>query len=276
MAQIIEKLQVCLYCVITISYFWFNFIFNKVRFVYSEWNKKRKLQGEQLGMPSSKHKFRDRFCGAEIESPITDDKEAKDNVHICPNEDETDGESGGRIEGCESVKDSNSFVEESDTATMPVDSEAKPNTEIGTNYLEWPSISSSSSSIKNYRSNCYFPAGIDIITGEQSTHASNEANPAILGDDLQLGGFPSSEDHLNEHRMNYYDLLCSEYKNNGKEQGSEIAAEEMMLYSNDVTSNLYVLSSGRWSVDPGEVLCFFLTRGSKSVGSRSRVGPWWT
>ncbi|KAJ8631757.1 hypothetical protein MRB53_025080 [Persea americana] len=217
----------------------------------AEWNKKRKLQGEQLGMPSPKHKFRDRCCGAEIKSPTTDDKEAEDNIHDCPIEDETNGGSGDRIEGCESVKDSNSFIEESDTATMPVDSEDKPNAEIGTNYLDWLSISSSSSSIKNYRSNCNFPASMAIKSGEESTHVCTETNPAILGDDLQLGGgIPSSEDHLDELGMNYYDFIHSEYKNDRKEHSTEIAAEEMMLYSNDVPSNLYVLSSGRWSVGP--------------------------
>ncbi|RWR81606.1 hypothetical protein CKAN_01029700 [Cinnamomum micranthum f. kanehirae] len=76
-----------------------------------ELNKKRKLQEGQLVLPSPKHKYRERSCDTENESPITDDNKVEDNTDGSQN----DSACGG-LEPCELVIDSNSFIEESDNA----------------------------------------------------------------------------------------------------------------------------------------------------------------
>lgn len=219
-----------------------------------ELNKKRKLQEDQLGLPLPKLKFRDRSCGSEEPSPITHDKENEDNMDKCRNNSKADGGSSDRLEQCESVKDSNSFVDESDTA-MYVDVQTETQTGNGTNFHDQPLISSSSSSINNYGNNFYSPASAAI---KSMTNRTSESDSANLGNDPLLDqGFPLSKGCIDELGINYADLICSEYLE-GKEQCLDMAAEEMMLYSNDVLPNLYVLSSGRWNVNPGEILVLLL------------------
>lgn len=186
-------------------------------------------------------------------------------------EDNTDGSQNdsacGGLEPCELVIDSNSFIEESDNA-MSVEAEAAPKLLTETNYLDLPSISSSSST-NNCRSDYWSPAS-KIISGEHLIHVRNiDANLATLGDGLQLGqGLPCSEDRLNELQINNVDFICLEYENNRKEQSSGVAAEEIMPYSND--PNLYLLSSGRWTVNPGQCLVHLCYLGFCSIYWRAK------
>lgn len=54
------------------------FVFNTILFVLSvELKKQRKLQEGQLVLASPKHKYRERSCDRENESPITDDNKGR-------------------------------------------------------------------------------------------------------------------------------------------------------------------------------------------------------
>lgn len=81
-------------------------------------------------LPSPKHKYRERSCDRENESPITDDNKVEDNTDGSQN----DSACGG-LEPRESVIDSNSFIEESDNA-MSVEAEATPKLVTETYYLD--------------------------------------------------------------------------------------------------------------------------------------------
>ncbi|XP_068667617.1 uncharacterized protein [Aristolochia californica] len=63
-------------------------------------------------------------------------------------------------------------------------------------------------------------------------------------------GTGSSKTQFSGNEMNYEDFMCSEYGFGDKEQISELTAEEMMIYSNDISPHLYVLSSGALGTHP--------------------------
>ncbi|XP_058099313.1 protein FAR-RED-ELONGATED HYPOCOTYL 1-LIKE-like isoform X2 [Magnolia sinica] len=208
-------------------------------------NKKRKLQEGQLGLPSPKHKFRDRSCGSHDNSPITG--QMKDNLHACTNEGKTDSEDYGGLEQCESVRDSNNYTGSSDTA-MSID-----NTEATEKYErrptkshphDWPSTSSGSCSINSDGNSLYDP----------TSGTMDKANTRGLmhgGEDLDHTNSKAVtlEDHLAGFGTNYADFICEENENDRNEQPLDAAADEMMIYSNGVAQNLYALSSGRWSIN---------------------------
>ncbi|XP_077232776.1 far-red-elongated hypocotyl1-like protein [Tasmannia lanceolata] len=184
--------------------------------------KKRKLQAEQGELPLPKHKFRDR-------SSDTDDiqfaEKKEENPYGCTIKGKTEREVEGGLEQSESMIDSNVLMGESDTS-MPIDAESKLGIETGKRkmyYHDQPSTSSGSCS-NNFRPNLE-----DVTQFEPET--------------------PCPEDKLLRLGMNYAYDICSEFGVGGQDQCLDVAAKEMLLYSNEAPSNFYVLSSGRWGVN---------------------------
>ncbi|KAL5973378.1 hypothetical protein ACLOJK_030028 [Asimina triloba] len=198
-------------------------------------NKKRKLQEGQLGLPLSKHRFRDRSC------------QCPDDPQITDNEEETDNEDGARLEQCESVWDSNSFVGEYDTGMAVDDTEARCKYEMRLTKAQGyykPATSSGSCSINNRYNTVTCPASSSPTNSREHVLQSDE--------DLNHLNLVTaiSEDHLAGFGMTYADYMCKDQGNISKEQPLDMASlDETMLYPNGVEPNIYLLSSGRWSVN---------------------------
>uniref|UniRef100_A0A5B7B6Q7 Uncharacterized protein n=1 Tax=Davidia involucrata TaxID=16924 RepID=A0A5B7B6Q7_DAVIN len=212
------------------------------------WNKKRKFQGEQLGLPLSKHKCWDRKFNSECDFPSNESLEAED-FHISIIKGKTDV--GARDDGLdqESAKDSNSFAGDTDSA-MSVSGEAKNDSEYANSCpYDHPSTSSrdcGSSSFKNslysLDSRLVTKSGVDK---QEPPYIGREHNSPHH--DFGLHTSLNLDEHLLEFG-NQIDYSCSEQGNDSIEQCTDKELEDL-LYSSGPNSNNYVLSSGRWSVN---------------------------
>lgn len=146
--------------------------------------------------------------------------------------------------GPESVKDSNSFSEESDSAT---------------------SVFCGAKFVVNQAITCtYDTSSTQSISfggaGSESTQFSVESSTAMESSSSeQEAAFASGENRiktihkLQEHLLeldSHEDYDCAEYVNDDIEQCTDQELQDL-FYSNGLNPNTYVLSSGRWTVDHG-------------------------
>ncbi|TKY66008.1 hypothetical protein E2542_SST08870 [Spatholobus suberectus] len=176
-----------------------------------EWKKKRKLQIDQLDLLRPKHKCWVGSFSSEHAS-MFDENPVLESMH---------NHSVERSEP-ESVKDSNSFIEDCDTA-MSVNEEAKHEPDCGNSYLYVNRVSYSKE--EALVDSEYIPPYDDADIQALENHEEH-----LLG----LGSFSGHE--------------CSEYAKDGNEDPVDKEFEDF-LFSTGVNPNVYVLSSGRWNVN---------------------------
>ncbi|CAK8541678.1 unnamed protein product [Lathyrus sativus] len=178
-----------------------------------EWSKKRKLQGFQLDLLRPKHKCWVESVSSEDES-MTDDSP----ILVSANNDAVNSRMDAahvddRSEP-ESVKDSNSFMEDTDTS-MSVNEEAKLEADCVNTYLCVNRLSYS----------------------EDETFIDSKYNPSY--DDPDTKPMENSEEHLSEaHLLGYSDNV----KDINDDQYVDKEFEDF-LFSNGVNPDKYVLSS---------------------------------
>ncbi|KAK6943634.1 hypothetical protein RJ641_024736 [Dillenia turbinata] len=202
-------------------------------------NKKRKLQAEYFGLPSSKH-----LCITQVLAPIENSISEENHEHEGINmhiEEKTAGVSSEDGLEPESAKDSNSVSEDSDFV-MSVNAESKLNPDPeyvkGCTY-DWPSTSFHFVGNKLRNTLQSFENKTLCVTGKE---------PAIEGGDFDSQFRDDELDHIPkdlEEQLNYLESICSEY---GREQCADEEIQDM-LFTNDTNQNNYVLSSGRWKVN---------------------------
>ncbi|XP_072070445.1 protein FAR-RED ELONGATED HYPOCOTYL 1 isoform X3 [Arachis hypogaea] len=177
---------------------------------FAEFNKKRKLQSDQLDLVRPKHKcWVGSFCSEH--ASMSDENQVLESVHNQMVKIRTDAAFLDERSEPESAKDSNSFMEDSDTA-ISVNKEAKLDVDT---YL--------------YGYICrelIFPS-------------------SYRGSYLQV--FNDNKEHLLELE-NYAGHAYSEDGKDGAELAIEEEFEDFLL-SNGVDPNMYVLSSGRRNVN---------------------------
>ncbi|XP_038904937.1 protein FAR-RED ELONGATED HYPOCOTYL 1-like [Benincasa hispida] len=217
------------------------YVISKLRTNPFDLNKKRKLQAEHLGLPSAKHKHcsegfpsKSAFLyGGLSETEHMDAQFIKGNANVLCFEE------GSRLE---SVKDSNSLSEESDSATSVFHGgKFEPNQAITCTY---DSSTTQSMSFGGASS--------------ESTHFSVESSTAMESSSTeQEAAFASGENRiesihkLQEHLLeldSHEDYDCAEYGNDDFKQCTDQELEEL-LYSNGLNPDTYILSSGRWTVN---------------------------
>ncbi|XWS59834.1 hypothetical protein CRYUN_Cryun08bG0155900 [Craigia yunnanensis] len=201
-------------------------------------NKKRKLEAELLDLPVSKHQcWKLRLSS---KSPTFGSIPEVEGFSPCAFK----GKGGAVYDVSEtgSAKDSNSFAEDSDSA-MSVHAEAKFGTEDA-KYLLYNRASSSSSDWgSSFQGSCY--------SSDDTTVASRGVEKEVLS---SPGGEPEPADveladNLEESLAEYgIDHIYSGYGNYAIEQYQDKEIEEF-LNSDGANPNVYVLSSGRRSVN---------------------------
>lgn len=219
------------------------YVISKLRTNPFDLNKKRKLPAEHLGLPSPKHKH----CGEGFPSksafpygglPEPEHMNVqfiKRNANVLCFDEESRPES---------VKDSNSLSEESDSATSVFDGgKFELNQAITCTY---DSSTTQSMSFGGASS--------------ESTHFSVESStPMESSSTQQEAAFASGENRietihkLQEHLLeldSHEDYDCAEYGIDDTKQCTDGELEEL-FYSNGLNANTYILSSGRWNVNPG-------------------------
>lgn len=213
-----------------------------------ELNKKRKLQYEldDLGLPLPKHKCRDRFNTSGHGLLTEESPKHAGNLLKEISIEIRDG-----LEQLEdSDNDSNSFIEdynqtEGYVTAMALDIDAESGKSLGKIFLQdWPPTSSNSfdSNILKRR--------VDSLNTQHMVEANNREHAE--GDVGQFDpGFETLEERHPELET-YGDHLFSEFGKNTTEHLD--AAEDEMLYSNDLAPNAFVLSSGSWSTGHGMFL----------------------
>ncbi|KAG2690606.1 hypothetical protein I3760_09G194700 [Carya illinoinensis] len=202
-------------------------------------NKKRKLQAEQLDLPKPKHKFWARSFACESVSVFETNPEVESMFTNIKTEKTEEAAMDDELEP-ESVKDSSSFGADSDPAMSPYD-EAKVQLEYYAteNLSEGPSPSSGN-----------FDSG-DLKDTDHSSGFRKDNLAFLVGECSTLHDGSRAFQNLDENLLefsNEVDYSCSEYRNDSFEQLTDKDIEDV-LNSNGVNPNMYVLSSGRWTVN---------------------------
>jgi hypothetical protein len=208
----------------------------------ANFNKKRKLRTGQLDLPIPKHKCCNRSFASEHVSVFEKNPELKSIFpHIITGK--TEGATVGDESETESVKDSNSFAGDSDCVMSSY--EANLPLQYAKTYLfDKPSTSSvngdSSSSEHAHHSFGSCKDKLALLIGE---------HPPPHLDGFQA--FQNLEEQLLEI-CKEVDYTCSDYGNDSIEQCTDKELEDIP-FSNGVNPNMFVLSSGRWSVNQGNL-----------------------
>ncbi|XP_027353450.1 protein FAR-RED ELONGATED HYPOCOTYL 1-like [Abrus precatorius] len=185
-----------------------------------EWKKKRKLQTDQLDLLRPKHKCWLGSFSSEHASMFNENP-ALDNMHNYMIKSRMDAAFIDDGSQPESAKDSNSFIDDFDTA-MSVNEEAKHEADCGNAYLYVNRISYS----------------------EEEAFVDSKCNPSYDDPDIQ-----ALKNH--EELLGLGSLSGHEYSEHAKDSNEHSVDTEFedFLFSNGVNPNMYVLSSGRWEVN---------------------------
>ncbi|XP_059428654.1 protein FAR-RED-ELONGATED HYPOCOTYL 1-LIKE-like, partial [Corylus avellana] len=217
----------------------FSFHVNKaLRNNIADLNKKRKLQAGQLDLPIPKHKCWNRSFASEHVSVFEKNPELKSIFpHIITGK--TEGATVGDESETESVKDSNNFAGDCDCVMSSYEANL-PLQHAKTYLFDKPSTSSDNSDSNSSKHN-HHPFGsckdkLALMIGE---------HPPPHNDGLQA--FQNLEEQLLEI-CKEVDYTCSDYGNDRIEQYTDKELEDIP-FSNEVNPNMFVLSSGRWSVN---------------------------
>ncbi|OMO97254.1 hypothetical protein COLO4_14776 [Corchorus olitorius] len=199
-------------------------------------NKKRKLEAEHLGLPISKHQCWNQ--GLQLKPPAFTGVPEVEGYNSCNSKPK--GGASYDVSETGSAKDSNSFGEDS----YSLHAEAKFGTE-DTKYSLYDRSSSFSDWASSSRESHYSSDDTTVASGgvEREVLSSPAGEPEIA--DVDLTQIP--EDSHVEYGS-HIDYIYSGYGNYTIEQYQEKEIEEI-LNSNGANQNVYVLSSGRWSVN---------------------------
>ncbi|KAE8713226.1 Far-red elongated hypocotyl 1, putative isoform 2 [Hibiscus syriacus] len=194
-------------------------------------NKKRKLEAEQLGLPLPKHQCWKQSLS--LKPPSLCSVTEIEGFGSCTFKGK--GANDYDVSKTELAKDSNSFAEDSDTAmSMHADAKCLLDNSASSSSPDWGS-----------RSQCSHSDG--------TTVASSSVGKDVLsspGDELETADARLAE-NLQETLDEYGDNIDYIYSGYGKytiEQYQDKEIEEI-LNSDGANPNVYVLSSGRWSVN---------------------------
>ncbi|XP_028773014.1 protein FAR-RED-ELONGATED HYPOCOTYL 1-LIKE isoform X2 [Neltuma alba] len=206
-----------------------------------EWNKKRKLQIDQLDMLRPKHKCWVRSFPSE-EASILDENLRSERMHDLP----VNGKPGALVHDDRpspvSAEDSNSFAEDSD-ASMSVYEEVRLEADSAKTFL----YGRPSNSFVNWNGyNVKDVTSIEkTISSEEDIFTDREYNQSYHEADIQ------ALQNLEEQIVGCEKLkddLYSEHAKDNCEESMDKGFEDL-LYSSGVNPNVYVLSSGRWEVN---------------------------
>ena len=214
-----------------------------------ECNKKRKLQSDQLDLLRPKHKcWVGSFCSEHAST--SDENPVLESVHNQMVKIRTDAAVLDDRSEPESAKDSNSFIEDSDTA-MSINKEAKLEADCANTYLYGRPftcfVNWNDYNIQDNHCSLHVSTVNKVSSNEKDTFIDSEYNPSYHGADLQA--LNDTKQHLLE-LGNFAGHVYSEYAKDGTELSVEEEFEDFLL-SNGVNPNMYVLSSGRWEVNQG-------------------------
>lgn len=202
-------------------------------------NKKRKLPAEHLGLPSSKHKhcnegFPSKLAFLYNGLPETEHMNVqfiKGSANVLRFD---DGSSP------ESAKDSNSFCEESDSATSVFHGakfELNQACTYDSSSTQCMSFGGASSGSTNF--------SVESSTAMESS--STEQEVAFASGENRIETVHKVQEHLLElDSREGYDF--AEYGHDETEQCTDQELEDL-FYSNGLDPNAYILSSGRWTVN---------------------------
>ncbi|KAF2303180.1 hypothetical protein GH714_014386 [Hevea brasiliensis] len=210
-------------------------------------SKKRKLQADQFGLPFPKHKCWDNHSSPKTLPMLEENQEAED---LIANEvKESDARHAMEdVSDLESAEDSNSFVGDCDSA-MSVYGEGEVKFETEVSKLG-PSNGPSSSLLNWGQSNCKdVQCSLNSATAT-STGGAGKDEPAFVAGEHDLYHYELRQD-LDEPIVEFgshFDYACSQ---DGIDSIEPCIDKELddILNSNGVNPNVYVLSSGRWSVN---------------------------
>ncbi|KAL2320022.1 hypothetical protein Fmac_028991 [Flemingia macrophylla] len=209
-----------------------------------DWNKKRKLQGDQLDLLRPKHKCWDGSSSSE-QALTYDENPALESMQIYVLKGRTDAESSESES--ESVKDSNSFSQGSITA-MSVNQEGERAKSEKTYQYERPSTSlvgcNGYNNVKDNHHSLDESAVDKECSGEADTSFDIECNPSYPYADLKaLKNLEEQILEIESRRSQVY----QEYAKDSTEESIDMEFED--IFSKGENSNMYVLSSGRWNVN---------------------------
>ncbi|XP_010937591.2 uncharacterized protein [Elaeis guineensis] len=206
-----------------------------------ELNKKRKLQYEldDLGLPSPKHKFGDRFNTSGRGSLTEERPKRVENLLKEISIEIRDG-----LEQLEdSDDDSNSSIEDYDqtegyVTAMALDIDAESGKSFGKVVIQdWPSTSSNSFNSNILKSSIDFLNMRNMIEANNREQAEGDGRQFDIGCETMEQRGPECE---------ICDHLFAEFGKSASEHLDATTKDEM-LYSNDVAPNAFVLPSGSWS-----------------------------
>ncbi|KAF4373033.1 hypothetical protein CsatB_000791 [Cannabis sativa] len=190
--------------------------------------KKRKLHAEQLGLPTSKHKCWDREVASDGQLSIFLAKEKAKKLGM------DDDKSS---EPPESVKDSNSFGEDYDCATSAYNGVNKMEAAEYEKASDMPSSSSVSHGTDH------------MLENNKSLWNSLKAAKGVTWEEEKLvfGHYSSEHKERMQACLNLEEQLL-EYGDESFEQCTDKELEDI-LSAEGLNPNVYVLSSGRWTVN---------------------------
>lgn len=205
-----------------------------------EWNKKRKLQIDQLDLLRPKHKCWVRNFPSE-QALTSDENLRSERMHDPPVKVKPDALVLDERPSPVSAEDSNSFAEDSD-ASMSVNEEVKLEADCANTFLcgrpstsfgHWDGYNSKDvTTIEKTNSS------EDAFTDREYNQTYQEADiQALRNLEEQLLGYEKLKDHL-----------YSEYGKDSCEESMDKGFEDL-LYPSGVNPNMYFLSSGRWEVN---------------------------
>ncbi|PKI39361.1 protein FAR-RED ELONGATED HYPOCOTYL 1 isoform X1 [Punica granatum] len=214
----------------------------------SDLNKKRKLEVEQLDLPSAKHKCWDQGCSTPVLAPCENKTPEIESVDLPRNKffEKRDKRSSYEEPESqfESAKGSNSFTEDADSE-MSVHDE----TSLETKYEKFNDRPSTSSA------NQEFPVSQDNknhLDGLTVSHHGEDKGKSIVGIEEHRSEYideePQFSETLEEHLLEFgchLGYTCSEYGNDCSQQ---CAAKEEDEFFGLIRGN-YVLSSGQLSMN---------------------------
>ncbi|KAJ8754261.1 hypothetical protein K2173_002161 [Erythroxylum novogranatense] len=212
----------------------------------TELNKKRKLQNEQLGLPISKHQCWGHRSPVGCLEKLEESQEIED-ICLQLEKENADGLAMDGDPSYESVKDSNSFMGDSESVSS-VCEESKFESEAS----KICSSDTPSTSSFNWGSSSF-------KLSRCSSDNKTTVNPGT--DELAYVGGKIVIHHLNHGFQMCQDLEDSSlefgsnegniYPEYDKEMIESCTDKELdnILYSNTANPNIYVLSSGRWNLN---------------------------
>lgn len=206
--------------------------------------KKRKLQAEQLGLPTPKHKCWD--LNFPSDGPVSMFDEIPVQVQNMERHIVNGGIEGGVLNdgsGLGSGKGSNSFAGDYCDSAMSVYREAEPNPAYAKSVCDRPSTSSVNCNVNIFKDT---NSSLDNVSAMEANYG--EAELEFVNMEVHQP-IQNLEEQLQEYggEANY---ICSEYGEHFIEECTDKEVEDI-IYSNSLNPHAYILSSGRWSVNQG-------------------------